>query len=583
MISRIHRRVAAFGWAEWGLIAWCALMLGVLVAWMVTNTAPPPWDESWYLQTSVLFFHALQSGNLGAFARLVATAFGGTKAPLISLLPLPAYLVGGVGYGSIIVTNAIVALVGWIALFLYARSTLGPWRALAVVMAFTLMPVSFGIARQFLVETSLTDLVIIWMLLLQRSNLLSTVPQPVRPLRRGAARRAGKAQLQATGGYDIWLGVVLGLGMLSKVDFPLYVAAPTVLALVATARRQYALTGRTTVWRQVATVLVIGLVVCSVWYGPNLLTVTQYALSAGFGKIAGNYSYGNPFNPATVTYYLQTVANYGTSVYLAAVLVVVTCALCIRYRRTLWRRIRAKPGGIHEILWLLVPLFIFLFGVNKDYRFLLPLLPAAAVLMVRGGSVLIRSPRLRVVLLVVALIGPLGLMVETSLAGSPVFPSEMPDGFALMSPYLGYALQPLTQEWPLRRILLTIAKNAVRRYPASGVPPLVLMVVDNPYFNQNNMSYYATVLNLPLNVSAVETSAPSGEAYALDYISQAQYIITKTGNQGPVFTTYLNSWIRSQLQAGLLPFRPIARFTMPDGSTAVVYVRDRASGYSAVN
>ena len=577
MISRIRRRVEALGWAEWALIAWCALMLGVLVAWMVTNTAPPPWDESWYLQTSVLFFHALQSGNLGAFARLVATAFGGTKAPLISLLPLPAYLVGGVGYGSIIVTNAIVALVGWIALFLYARPTLGPWRALAVVMTFTLMPVSFGIARQFLVETSLTDLVIIWMLLLQRSNLLSPVPQPVRPQRRGAARRVGKAQLQATGGYDVWLGVVLGLGMLSKVDFPLYVAAPTVLGLVATARRQYALTGRTTVWRQVATVLVIGLVVCSVWYGPNLLTVTQYALSAGFGKIAGNYSYGNPFNPATVAYYLQTVANYGTSVYLAAAFVVVTCALCIRYRRSLSKRIAAQTGGIHEILWLVVPLLIFLFGVNKDYRFLLPLLPAAALLIVRGASALVRCPQLRVALLAVALVGPLCLVGETSLPGVPILPAVTPGGFAVMSPYLGYATQPVRQQWPLKAILRTIEASAHRKYPASGTIPLVLLVVDNPYFNQNNMSYYAAVMNLPLVVSAVETSAPSGASYALAYLGQAQYVITKTGNQGPTFTTYLNGWIRSQLQSGRLPFHPIADFRMPDGSVAVVYARNESS------
>lgn len=578
MIHRIRLCLAEIGPAEWALAVWCALMAGVLVGWMVTNTAPPPWDESWYLQTSVVFFHALHAGSLGEFVRLVATSFGGTKAPLISLLPLPAYVIGGLGYGSIIVTNVVIALVGWIALFLYARSSLGPWRALVVVMIFTMMPVSFGIARQFLVETSLTDLVILWMLLLQRSNLLTTQRRVARPLGRGAARRLAKAELSTTERYDVWLGVVLGLGMLSKVDFPLYVAVPTLLALISTGRRQYAISGHTTVWRQVVKVLLIGLIVCSVWYGPNLLTVTHYALSAGFGKIAGNYSYGNPFSPATIAYYLQTVVNYGTSVYIGTAFILVVLGLLVTYRRDLWKRIVAKQGGVHEILWLTVPLLIFLFGVNKDYRFLLPLLPAVALLLVRGASALIRSTRLRVALLAVALIGPLGLMVETSVAGQPVFASETPGGFAVMSPYLGYATQPVVQHWPLKRILLTIEVNASRRYPPSGPPPLVLLVVDNPYFNQNNMSYYAAVMNLPLNISAVETSSPSGETYALSYISQAQYLITKTGDQGPTFTTYLNAWIRSELKAGRLPFSPIDYIAMPDGSTATVYVRDASAG-----
>ncbi|MHB1955888.1 MAG: ArnT family glycosyltransferase [Sulfobacillus sp.] len=558
MSSRIRPRLSDIGLAEWALVLWCLLMTGVLVAWMLTNTAPPPWDESYYLQTSVIFFHALRAGNLTRLIVLIASAFGGTKAPLISLIPLPIYAMAGPGYGSAIATNALLALVGWIVLFFYARHSLGPWRALAVVMIYTAMPLVIGISRQFLVETSLTDLVVIWMLLLQQSRFLFDSR------------------------YDNWLGVILGLGVLSKVDFPLYIGAPSVLAvLTVLSALPPAGAPRRVLLGRLTKILLIGVAISAVWYVPNLATVAHYAFSAGFGKIASSYSYGNPFSVKTVGHYLLSVADYGTSVYVGAAFVGVALALCAKYGSSLVRRVTRHERGPSEVLWLAVPLCVFLFGVNKDYRFLLPLLPVIPVLLVRGGSALIHSVKLRVILILLVLIGPVAMLIETSVPGRPLFPALVPSGFVLMSADVGYAAPPIEQEWHIPRVLGIIQKSMTQGNAVNGPQSLVLMIVDNPYFKQDNVGYYAAVMNMPFQISGLLTSspaqrswAPSGKAYALGYISKAQYLITKTGFQGPPFTTYLNGWLRSRVQSGHLPFTQIGLVHMPDGSIVRIYKRN---------
>lgn len=554
------RRVRQIAFEHRYFIICLIVILSWLAYWMIANVAPPPWDESWYLQTSVDFYRALhqdqvfqflatlqkpgavvqvalRQGQAFQFLATLMTAFGGTKAPLLSLLPLPIYLLFGTAYGTVIATNVIVFGLGILVLYAYVRKVWGLPQAILAVVIFSTMPVVYGVGRQFLVETGLTGLVVLWMYLLHLSGGLKK------------------------GSYDNWFGVVLGLGLLDKVSFPLYVVGPT-LYFLFTAELPVGVALRR-VWR----VFWIGLLVAAVWYAPNARTVVHYAISAGYGSIGANYSYGSPFALATIARYLQVVANYATSVYYAVAVVAALAVAAIN--AAVRRRIIASPRQVSATLWFLVPFVIFLFGENKDFRFLLPCLPAVAILLANSVWAIRGSRMLRLGAIALLLAGPLGLALETTLPSSASRPSVVLGGWVLAAEYVGYATPPDAQNWPIRAILTRIEYQA--RVMPTGTMPLVLLVVDNPEFNQNNFSYYADAAGYNLDISAVLTASPADRTVALQRMMQAQFLITKTGNQGPTFTTSLNAEFRRLLRRGALPFRPLATFRLPDGSTATVY------------
>jgi len=56
--------------------------------------APPQWDDSWYLTNSLVMYDALTDGGVLGFAKQFFSILG-FKAPLITVLPTPIFLVLG--------------------------------------------------------------------------------------------------------------------------------------------------------------------------------------------------------------------------------------------------------------------------------------------------------------------------------------------------------------------------------------------------------------------------------------------------------------------------------------------------------
>lgn len=62
--------------------------------WLKLNHAPPQWDDAWYLTNSLTLFDSLGEGGLPAYG-LSYLKILGIKAPLITVLPTPLYLLFG--------------------------------------------------------------------------------------------------------------------------------------------------------------------------------------------------------------------------------------------------------------------------------------------------------------------------------------------------------------------------------------------------------------------------------------------------------------------------------------------------------
>jgi hypothetical protein len=243
------------------------------------------------------------------------------------------------------------------------------------------------------------------------------------------------------------------------------------------------------------------------------------------------------------------------------------------------------------ILWAALPLIFFSLGNNKDYKYLLPALPAwgalLSLLMTWIISRIIKEPssqrRLFCTvsgirsLLPFLLLFPMGYFLWTSL---PILPNwqSTPKGWIFYSPDVdGYTYRPRQMNWQHLKIIKAITQDASLHMQMKMEQGnlLVMLIADHASFNQNNFSYYAAYQESPLIFSAVLTrNEADWQESRRGYLLQADYLLTKTGDQGPAFTTYKNVEIRWMLESRELPYIPIARFSLPDGSESILYRKE---------
>ena len=397
MASRRNRRVFVL------LVIFIGFLLVSAFYWMEANTLPPRWDQSWYLENSERFLTALDVQGFRGFLDTILHAFSGTKAPLISLLPLPFYFIIGHGKLAVELTMLVIIAVFCLVFFRLVRVISGPWEALVAVIILNTMPLAFGLSREYLVEFSLMTLVTLWILLLVYS--------------RGYRVKR----------YNIGLGIVLGLGLLMKIDFPLYVTGPATYVLY----RRWREDGLAdSAWiRDLSIICLVGLPMAAIWYLPNLSSVLEFASSMSVGKIPSDYSISffgakslMAFLAVTGQYW-NVVINLAVSTYYTIVLAVAwSGSLILIVTRRWFRVISENPirhAGMEIFLWWFVVTYIVLsLSFNKDYRYGLPALPALGALISLLLFRVLPWPRVRMVALPLVLAFPLVSFIYITYPGA---------------------------------------------------------------------------------------------------------------------------------------------------------------------
>lgn len=525
------------------------LNAGITFSWLQRNLAPPWWDQSLYLLVSEKFYQALARGQLLTFADLYVNSFDGGRAPLIALLPQPSYLL--LGHGPLAINLSLTALVvvfGW-AYYKFLRELMNGTQALFAYLIVSTMPLVYGLSRQFLVEFGLMILVTLWAFLQHRSQQFTSIK------------------------YDAWLGIVLGLGLLMKVSFPLYVFGMVIFDWVVFSRSRrpsFRLLGVYALRNLL--ILAIGLLIAASWYFKNLGAVLGRAISAGFGAGAANYSLGNPFGIATVLSYWQTLEIQAVSPYyvgLSLVLAVAYALLHFRHGNPAMRRSPTSRFGLLLLAWCAPPLVALTLGTSKDVRFVLPLLPGVAAGIAFLAVAAVERTRLRL-LLPVLLVFPLFEYCYDSLPLCPN-PAFAACSWPALDPCADkYSFPPSAAIWPQQTIIADIQADAAAH---NIVDPKATLVIDNKLFNQWNFRYYAAYDQAEIEFTALITANQADWDANKGVLDQADYLITKTGDQGPAFTNYANDQVKTMLIDGTLPFRLIHEYPLPDQSAAALYRR----------
>ena len=425
------------------ILAWRALAAAALAgtAWRIAS-APyaPTFDDAWYLETSFRLWEALKEGPL-AFVSAYTSAFR-IKAPLVALLPLPLYALFGSGERVALWANVgCLAWTAWSVQRIGARAFSAAAGEAAAALTLCL-PLLFGLSRLFFVEPLLTALVCATI-----AEALEERPRPGR------------------------LGALLGLGLLAKSIFPLYVAGPLWLR-----RRELR--------PAAAQAALVALAVASTWYAFNLPYVLAFAFSAGFGSIARHYSPGPTLSATTLGVWLALLVKDGLSWPLASVSLLVLAASA-RFGRG------PMPAGSRALAaaWLL-PLTVFALGVNKEIRFAAPLLPAFAVAV---GAAWARLPGRGRPAALAALAGAALWVFSAQTFGVP-------------------AAEPLRYNEPAQAAAAWDRAALVSALDASARPTSVVAIgIEHPALNANNVASKAAERGLPWRTTSLGYAQPSAE------------------------------------------------------------------------
>ncbi len=524
------------------------LLLGLALTgtYIYLDRACPSWDQAWYLQVATRLLYALCDGGPAAFVETYVHAFT-TKAPLISVLPLPFFALFGPTEDAALLANLALMVVAQLAFYRLGAALYGRRRAVLAVALFSLFPLTVRLRHEVLVEYGLAALVLAYLYALWRSQ--------------GLRRR----------GWDVALGVVLGLGLLMKVSFPAYVLAPSLLVLAWRLRDN----GRAA-WRRmpldVALTLLPGMLLAATWYAFNWRSILAFAHATSWGAIAKHYSLGPIFAPATIATYWREIINDGFSVYVTALAVALALAEAVARRRRapLKREGLARPQTF-VLAWFLAPLLLFTLAEDKALRFMLPALPPVALWLAGLIERLARRAGRQ-------WLAPALLAVPLALAVYSVVPAEV----STYSLYLGqwallperdalhfYPSAPVCRACPNAQII-----ERVRQHPKPW--PRLLVAVGTAALNHNNLSYAREVAGAEI---AIYSSEPWPQGLSddelIERLSEPDYIVMAEGI-GPNWLNANVLSIRALIAEGRVPFVLLETYALPDGTPVRLYGRAAA-------
>ena len=337
-------------------------------------------------------------------------------------------------------------------------------------------------------------------------------------------------------GWTAVLGLVWGLGLLTKPTFPVYALAP----LLWTAGQAAWSDGR---WRRFGWLGLAGaiaVVVALPWYSSRLLGLPLQFMNRSF-KFAEQEGHAPTLSSVALLFY---PTNFPTHFGFLA-------ALCFVGGLLALRRFRAHRA----VLWIaaLAPFVLITLIRNKNPRYSLPALAAAAVVAALGARAL---PLLLRRFAVGACVVAAALQVSMTAFGVPALP-PMP---GQPIPYV-IAYPPSRADWQHARILEDIARES------SGRPVRVSVVPNYDFFSVSNFRYEAKRRGLPFTMLRAWNATPFGVDFA----------IVKSGNLGPDFSI---AKARRIMQAFDAPGSTLARlfpvvgqYTLPDGSRAELRAR----------
>jgi hypothetical protein len=525
-----------------GLLFVVSVLLTVVnYFWIKNNIShiPPPWDAAFYIYLGLNDYDALINGGPIKFVR---TFIGQAPnlAPLFPATATPLFAVFGTDINTAYMVNCIYIFILFVAVFFIADHLSGRKAGFMSVFLVGTFPAVIAFSRDFLFEFPLAALTALSYLFLIKSD--------------GFQKRK----------EAVFFGICSGLSVLTKTMGVVFFVMPFFYGLIVFIRSKKAQTIR----KNFLLACLSAFLVAAIFYLPNVKEIFGYLFYFGVGKGAENFNMGitDMSSLQYWTVYLHMIAERGIS-YGYAILFIISFLVFLFSR--------GKNLSVNYLLvwlWFLCGYLLLSVPQNKGAeRYALPILSSLAVLM--GVHISKISPKsLRIIAIAAALvIGATDYVYQTD-AKDCDYDRFSFEGYQMLMPiHVNCAIKDelrldYGQDWNIAQILRFMdASNPNKRNPIR-----VLVAVDHHLLNGNNLTLFAKMEKLKGKLTSefrFETVVHRPEEEIGRLISESDFIITKTGMQGPHFSNVNNAFVKKIVNNMI----PMKSYVMSDGSTVHLY------------
>ncbi len=509
--------------------------------WLRIDTRPPFWDTAGHAAVAIEYASFPYLTNTSAAFHSVLNT--GIYPPLLYFLSIPFAKLMQPTIDVLLWANSLFVGILIISTYGIAAKIDKPTTGLLAAFLISFYPIVYGLSRHYLLDIPLT-----------------------------AAVSLSICLLIYVDNFEKWFmaiifGVSLGLGMLTKWTFVVFVAGPFLITII------HHLTNFTVQkLRNLGLALIVAGCIALPWYIYKFEGLLDYlSVTITYGGIEKDPTVGTWL---TWRYYIQSLVEH-------QLLWPFTVLFIIGLGLFLWHN-KNRQQAILLLIWILVPYLLFSLFSNKDIRYTLPYLPAIAVITALG-LVRIRHPLNRRVGLILVLSYTFIQFSGLSFGLS----QKLPMGWLAprVSLHLGsisltlyaesvhIASAPRPENWQTQTILDDIIADA-SEWSAQHQTLTVAILPNAPFFEPQGFIYQVKASSLPIHITFITDGV---EIDRLTQIAVSDYVVTKTGSQGPHWTLQDTIMLTEEIQDPSSQlgrqFVLVKEYNLPDGSNSQVFRR----------
>jgi len=480
--------------------------------WLSRDSLPPAWDQSGHLFLSLKYYRVIANAHsLASFNDFFSVSH--YYPPLFHLCAVGIIFLCGFSEHNLIMVNFIFLILLTISLYGIGKRLFNRRVGIMAVVLCLFYPIIFALSREYLLDFALVSMVSVVVYLILKSE--------------GGLKSPG----------NIVLGIAVAGAVLIKPIAVIFFLPVWVFVLLS--RRKEKLS-----FLPVAVSLAISLLIILPWY--MVAIKDMLALNKYFQNVATVVE-GDPVKIIpSILWFRSVFINTLMSPNLAKFFLAGFILSFVFTRK--WKNF------VTLLFWVVPGLVVLVFTPSKDPRYIMPILPALALLTISGID-MIRKNIIRNILY--ALIIIISYVQFYNLSFGMFF-----DLIKEKSSYYGHV--PLRSDWKNREIINYLRKNFGNKPMIIGVLP------DCQYFNVPEFQLYAYLFNLPYGIETVGNSSVD-----LEQLKKYDIFITKYPKIAAEWgVSYRDKFYNEISKIGMdnLGFRQLLAFKLPDNSTAILYL-----------
>jgi len=432
------------------------IQLVQFVIWIEKDTVPPASDQAWHAMISLNAFNQLLPGTLTTSqAERIYPIFkfaNNYYPPFYHISAIPFYLVFGTCHDSALMSNLLFLAILILSSFFIGKKIHSENAGLLMAFIASTIPIYSYLMRDYMIDFALSSMVSLGIALLLYTDNFENLK------------------------YSIFFGAVLGLGMLTKWTYIVYLAVPLCISTFIFVKKS--ITKKK--YRRIGNILIVFLIafiIAALWYLPHFKSLIPNLI--GYGGLARNSSL---ISLANLSYYLLAIMKEYSFFYF--ILFIAGTAFCI-----------FKKEGKKYLPYLasvILVYAVFTYTSNKDPRYIAPIYAFLAPLSVLGAYWIKDIARNKKIgLAIIIFVIAFGLFQNIAYNSSTINLQYNVGNIALFDSIGKY---PSSSQVSIEEVLSKINDSA------DGRAFSVCIISENGDLNDRNAPYFSMLKNYPVSI-----------------------------------------------------------------------------------